>query len=54
MDAIFMNSENSKAYETYRLLLNLTHKINLRRSDKFVALPNLKNKKTYKNNKRKI
>ena len=61
MDTIFMNSENSKTSDPHRLLLNLTDKINLKRSDKYVALSNLsiyytwKNiKKSYKNNKFKI
>ena len=53
-----MNSENSKTSDPHRLLLNLTDKIGLKRSDKYVALLNLsiyyiwKNiKKSYKNNK---
>ena len=61
MDTIFMNSENSKTSNPHRLLLNLTDKINLKRSDKYVGLSNLsiyytwKNiKKLYKNNKFKI
>ena len=61
MDTIFMNSENSKTSAPHRLLLNLSDKINLKRSDKYVALSNLsiyntwKNiKKSYKNNKFKI
>ena len=61
MDAIFMNSENSKTSDPLRLFLNLTDKINLNRSDKYVALSNLsiyytwKNiKKSYKNNKFEI
>ena len=33
MDTIFMNSENSKTFDPHRLLLNLTDKINLKRSD---------------------
>ena len=56
MDTIFMNSENSKTSDPYRLLLNLLDKINLKRKDKYVALSNLsiyymlKNiKKSYKN-----
>ena len=56
-----MNSEDSKTSDPPRLLLNLSDKINLRRSDKYVALSNLsiyytcKNiKKSYKNNKVKI
>ena len=56
-----MNSRNSKTSDPHRLLLNLSDKINLKRSDKYVALSNLsiyytwKNiKKSYKNNKFKI
>ena len=41
MDVIFMNSENSKTFDLHRLLLNLSDKINLKRSDKYVALPSL-------------
>ena len=40
MDTIFMNSENIKTADPYRLLLNLTDKINLKRSEKYVALSN--------------
>ena len=36
-----MNSENSKTSDPHRLLLNLTNKINLKRSDKYVPLSNL-------------
>ena len=41
MDTIFMNSENSKTSDPHRVLLNLRDKINLKRSDKYVALSNL-------------
>ena len=41
MDNVFMNSENSKTSDLHRLLLNLSDKINLKRSDKYVALSNL-------------
>ena len=41
MDTIHMNSENSKTSDRYRLLLNLLDKINLRISNKYVALSNL-------------
>ena len=58
MNTIFMNSKNSKTFDPRGLLLNLTDKINFKRSDKYVALSNLsiyytwKNiKKSYKNNK---
>ena len=37
MDTIFINSKNSKTCDPYRLLLNLTDKINLRKSNKYVA-----------------
>ena len=56
-----MNSDNSKTSDPHRILLNLSDKIKLKRSDKYVALSNLsisytwKNiKKSYKNNKFKI
>ena len=42
MDNIFMNSENSKTSDPHRLSLNLSGKINLKRSDKYVALTNQK------------
>ena len=35
MDTIFMNSKNSKTSHPHRLLLNLTDKISLKRSDKY-------------------
>ena len=41
MDTIFVNSGNSKTSDPHRLLPNLTDKINLKRSDKYVALSNL-------------
>ena len=52
MDPIFMNSENSKTYDFHILLLNLTNKINLKRSDKHVALSNLSIYYTWKNIKK--
>ena len=36
-----MNSKNSQTFDLHRLLLKLTDKINLNRSDKYVALSNL-------------
>ena len=41
MDIIIMNSENSKTSYPHRLLLRLTDKINLKKSDMYVALANL-------------
>ena len=56
-----MNSENSKNLDPHRLILNLSDKINLKKSDEYVALSNLsiyytwKNIKcTYRNNRIKI
>ena len=54
MNTIFMNSENSKTSDPHRILINLADKINLKRSDKCVALLNLNKKKSNKNNKFKI
>ena len=45
MNTIFMNSKNSKTSDPHRL----TDKINLKRSDKFVALSNLSICNTWKN-----
>ena len=36
-----MNSKNSETSDPHRALLDLTDKINLKRSDKFIALSNL-------------
>ena len=44
-----MNPTNSKVSEPYRPLLNLSDKINLKISDKYVALSNLSIYYTWKN-----
>ena len=44
-----MNSENSKTSDLHRLSLNLSDKITLEKSGKYVALSNLSNKYTWKN-----
>ena len=61
MDAIFIDSENSRTSEYHVLVLKLTNKLDLRRGQKPVALSNLsiyytwKNiKSSYNNNKFKI
>ena len=61
MNAVFMNSENSKTSNTHILVLKLTNKLDLRIGEKIVALSNLsiyytwKNiKRSYNNNKFKI
>ena len=53
-----MNSEKNKTFEPHVLILNLTEKLDLRRDEKSITLPNLsiyhkpKNiQKSYKNNK---
>ena len=62
MDTVFMNSKNSKISDPHKLLLKLSVKIVLKRSDKSVALSNFSiyytkiydTKKSYRNNKQKI
>ena len=41
MNTKFTNSENSKISDPRRILINLSDKTNLKRSDKYVALSNL-------------
>ena len=48
MDTIFINSGNSKTSDPQRALLNLSDKINLKRSDKYVSLSNLVMEKNFK------
>ena len=38
MNIIFMASKSNETSDPHRLLFNLTDKINLKRSDKYVAL----------------
>ena len=54
MDTMFMISINSKTSDPHRLFINLTDKIDLRRSDKYVALSNLSIYCTWKNIKSHI
>ena len=61
METIFMNTENSKTNEPHKFVFNLSQRLDLRRSNKHVALQNLsiyymwKNvRKQHKNNKLKI
>ena len=51
MDTIFMNSENSITSEYHVLVLKLTDKLDLRRSQKSVALSSLSIYYTWKNMK---
>ena len=61
METIIMNMENSKTNEPHKFVFNLSQRLDLRSSDKHVALQNLsifytwKNiREQYKNNKLKI
>ena len=54
MDTTFMNSENSRAFVYHVLVLKLTDKLNLRRSQKSVALSNLSIYYTWNNIKKFI
>ena len=61
MEAISMNTENNKKNEPHKFVLILPERLNLRSSNKHVALQNLSNystwkniRKQYKNNKLKI
>ena len=61
MEKIFMNTENSKTNESHKYVINFPQNLDLRSSDKHVALQNLslvytwKNiRKQYKNNEIKI
>ena len=54
METIFLNSENSKTSDPHRLLLSFTDKINLKRSDQYVASSNLSIYYSSKNSHSKI
>ena len=61
METIFINMENNKTNETHKFVLNLSQRIDLRSSNKYVTIQNLciyytwKNiRKLHKNNKPKI
>ena len=49
MNAIFMNSENSRTSEYQVLVLKLTDKLDLKRGQKSIALSNLSIYHTWKN-----
>ena len=54
MDTIFINSKNSKTFEFYVLILNLTDEINLQRGGKSIALSDLSMYYIWKNIKKNI
>ena len=39
MDTIFMNAENSKSSDPHKPILHLPDKLNLKKSDKYIAAP---------------
>ena len=49
MNTIFLNSENSKISDSYRLLVNIFDETSLKRIDKYVALTNCSIYYTWKN-----
>ena len=49
METIFINTENSKTNQLHKFPLNLSQKLDLRSSDKHVALQNLSFYYTWKN-----
>ena len=54
MEAVFMNMENNKTKEPRKFVLNLSQRLDLRGSNKHVALPNLSIYYTWKNIKNSI
>ena len=52
MDTIFMNSQNSETSNLLRISLNLSDRIDLNRSDKYVTLSSLIIHYTWKNTKK--
>ena len=49
METIFMNTENSKTIEPHKFVFNLSQRLDLRSSNKHVALQNLSIYYTWKN-----
>ena len=61
METVFMNTENNKTNEPGKFALNLSQRLDLRSSNKYVSRQNLPNhytwkniRKQYKNNKLKL
>ena len=52
METIFLSSKNSETSDPHRLLLNLSVKLNLKRSDKYAVTSNLSIYSTWKNIKK--
>ena len=49
METVFMNTENNKTNEPGKFALNLSQRLDLRSSNKYVSLQNLPNYYTWKN-----
>ena len=49
METIFMNTEDSKRNESHKFVLKLSQRLDLKSSNKHVALQNLSNYYTWKN-----
>ena len=49
METIFMNTKNSKTIEPHKVVVNLSQILNLRSSDKHIALQNLSIHYSWKN-----
>ena len=54
MNAIFVNSKNSKTSDSHRLLLNFTNEIDLKIKDKYIPLTNPSIYYTWKKNRIRI
>ena len=54
MEMIFMNRENSKTNESHRLALSLSQMLDIKISDKYVALQSLSKNYTGKNVRQRI
>ena len=52
IDAVFMNSKNSKTSRPHRLILKFSNKTNLKRNDKYAVLSNLSIYPAWKNIKK--
>ena len=53
MATIFLNTENTKTNESHKFVLNLSQSLDLKSSNKYVALQNLSIYYTWKNMKKK-
>ena len=53
METIFLNTENTKTNESHKFVLNLSQSLDLKSSNKYVALQNLSIYYTWENMKKK-